>query len=197
MNQAQRAQVAKLVSQLNDLKEQVESLSGEIQSIADDEQEKYDNMPEGFQNGEKGEAIQTAAEALTAAAEAAGDGNIQDAIDSLHQFIASLNAKEIQMIKLEHAWNTGARYSAEGQRIAACVVAYEGTANTRKIVFTDIDRGIWGEIPLAPGANVSDKYVLRDLTMANYNFGNYSTSMDHEVLKELGQLAAGKRLAHS
>lgn len=83
MNQAQRKLIANIVAKLNDLKEEVQSLTGEIQSIADDEQEKYDNMPEGLQGGDKGSAIQNAADALTAAAESAGDGNIQEAIDSL------------------------------------------------------------------------------------------------------------------
>lgn len=90
---------------------------------------------------------------------------------------------------METAWNTGALYTSEGQRIAARIVG-------DTVIFNDIDRGIWGEFPIASGASIGDKFKLRDLTMANYNVGNYSMSMRHDVLKELGQLAAGKRLAH-
>jgi hypothetical protein len=96
-------------------------------------------------------------------------------------------------IALQTTWNTGAHYSEHGQRIAAAWV--KGPDGVSSIVFNDIDRGIWGEIPLALGAYVGDVFKLRDLATANYNLGNYnhpSAPDAYLVLNGLGNLAAGK-----
>ena len=66
-------------------------------------------------------------------------------------------------------WNTGAYYTAHGQRIAATTVK-------GGIVFLDIDRGIDGFIPLASGARVES---LREQTQHNYDYGNYTSAWEH------------------
>lgn len=73
-------------------------------------------------------------------------------------------------------WNTGARYTEHGQRIAATAV--EGG-----IVFLDIDRNIDGFIPLARGARAHD---LCAQTQHNYDFGNYTSAWEHaDTLRQL------------
>ena len=75
-------------------------------------------------------------------------------------------------------WNTGARYTEHGQRIAATAV--EGG-----IVFLDIDRNIDGFSPLARGARISD---ICAQAQHNYDFGNYTSAWEHA--ETLGKLAA-------
>ena len=82
----------------------------------------------------------------------------------LHQTLKS-TAKQENTVKTK--WNTGAHYGAHGQRIAAQTV-------DKGIVFEDIDRHIGGFIPLANAPR--DIHALRDLTMANYLYGNYSSA---------------------
>ena len=76
-------------------------------------------------------------------------------------------------------WNTGAYYTAHGQRIAATTV--EGG-----IVFLDIDRGIDGFIPLASGARVES---LREQTQHNYDYGNYTSAWQHRDTLQLLTIA--------
>ena len=71
MNNTRRTAIAKLNSQLEDIKSQVESLLS-------DEQDAYDNMPESFQDGERGEAAQSAI------------SNLEDAVSSLEDAFNSL-----------------------------------------------------------------------------------------------------------
>lgn len=97
-----------------------------------------------------------------------------------------------KLVLCQTAWNTGASYSAAGQRIAARWIKLEDSSSA--IVFNDIDRGIWGQIPLAAGLFIGDRFKLRELTMANYNHGNYDHPSDLDaqvVLGELSKLASG------
>ena len=71
MNNTRRTAIAKLNSQLEDIKSQVESLLS-------DEQDAYDNMPESFQDGERGELAQSAI------------SNLEDAVSSLEDAFNSL-----------------------------------------------------------------------------------------------------------
>jgi hypothetical protein len=80
-------------------------------------------------------------------------------------------------------WNTGAHYTAQGQRIAA--VAVKGG-----IVFLDIDRNIDGFIPLAAGASIID---IRAQAQHNYDYGNYVSAWEHDdVLKQLRDAIVSK-----
>lgn len=60
MNNIRRSQIAKLKSQLEEVRDALSDLCTE-------EQEYYDNMPESIQESEKGDAAQTAADALQSA----------------------------------------------------------------------------------------------------------------------------------
>ena len=76
-------------------------------------------------------------------------------------------------------WNTGAHYTANGQRIAAAEV--EGG-----IVFLDLDRGIDGFIPIT-----NTLRDLRDRAQFAYDYGNYDSAWQHaETLKKLAEAAA-------
>jgi len=60
MNNIRRSQIAKLKSQLEEVRDSISDLCNE-------EQEYYDNMPESIQESEKGDAAQAAADALQSA----------------------------------------------------------------------------------------------------------------------------------
>lgn len=82
---------------------------------------------------------------------------------------------------MQMKWNTGAQYTKEGQRIAACTV--DGG-----IVFVDIDRGIDGFVPVANAPR--DKYALEKLAMTSYDFGNYNGAWQHpDAVREMKLLA--------
>ena len=60
-------------------------------------------------------------------------------------------------------------YTEQGQRI---VVEIRG----KSLLFSDLDRGIDGSIPLGDSFNPdvrADKYDIEKLVMTNYDFGNY------------------------
>ena len=85
MNKTRRADIAKLISALEELLEPLELNRDATESIQGDEQEYFDNMPESFQSGEKGEAAEAAAEKLQEAYDAldAAKDALQEAIDAL------------------------------------------------------------------------------------------------------------------
>jgi flagellar biosynthesis chaperone FliJ len=76
MNDKRRAQLEKVLSQLEDVKE-------ELTNIQTEEQDYLDVMPENLQGGQRGEKSQTAIDAM------------QEVIDSLEEAFSSLEtAKE-------------------------------------------------------------------------------------------------------
>lgn len=89
------------------------------------------------------------------------------------------------------AWNTGALYQREGQRIAAVVIPEQS-----KVVFADVDRMVDGEFPLARVKDF-DSYSLQQIVMNAYNFGNYTHypadedySTYRALISELNKFAA-------
>ena len=60
MNADRRKTLAKLLTQVNDIKSQLET-------VKDEEQEAFDNMPESLQEGERGQQSQAASDALDSA----------------------------------------------------------------------------------------------------------------------------------
>jgi len=75
MNAAQRKQLEKVLSLIEDAKAQCEEM-------AEAEREKFDNLSEGLQQSEKGETIEAAADALENAVSHLEDayGSIEEAI---------------------------------------------------------------------------------------------------------------------
>jgi len=71
---------------------------------------------------------------------------------------------------MKHQWNTGRHYDEHGQRIVAMVD--KGDCCIR---FSDLSRNINGAVPLCMWAQ-TEKYAIEALVMANYDFGNYSSS---------------------
>ena len=72
---------------------------------------------------------------------------------------------------MKHRWTSGRAYDEHGQRMVAMV---EG----QKLLFSDLSRHIDGAVPLGDfmlGRDIS-KYDIEALVMANYDFGNYSSS---------------------
>jgi len=72
---------------------------------------------------------------------------------------------------MKHRWTSGRAYDEHGQRMVAMV---EG----QKLLFSDLSRNIDGAVPLGNfmlGRDIS-KYDIEALVMANYDFGNYSSS---------------------
>lgn len=86
------------------------------------------------------------------------------------------------------AWNTGARYTQYGQRIAAKVCK---DAQGFYVAFYDIDRDIWGSFRLE--RNLHSTFTLKDLTMTNYLCGNYSMFHDVTLQRELHAVASFAR----
>ena len=72
---------------------------------------------------------------------------------------------------MKHQWKTGRQYDEHGQRMVALV---EGDC----IRFSDLSRNIDGVVPLGNYLQNHrlDAYTLEALVMANYVFGNYSSS---------------------
>jgi len=72
---------------------------------------------------------------------------------------------------MKHQWKTGRQYDEHGQRMVALV---EGDC----IRFSDLSRNIDGVVPLGNYLQNHrlDAYTLEALVMANYDFGNYSSS---------------------
>jgi hypothetical protein len=73
---------------------------------------------------------------------------------------------------LSHKWNTGAHYTAHGQRIAAEVM------DDGQVRFLDIDRGIGGVIA-APLAPLRDIHALREYVEFHYLRNLYKSSWDY------------------
>lgn len=73
---------------------------------------------------------------------------------------------------LKTQFNTGRPYTAKGQRIVAMAV-HDGMGERRRkgIIFSDLDRGIDGFIPLVKLPE--DRIALQDQTLHNYDYGNY------------------------
>ena len=71
---------------------------------------------------------------------------------------------------MKHQWNTGRQYDEHGQRIVAMVD--KGDCCIR---FSDLSRNINGAVPLGMWAQ-TEKHAIEALVMANYDFGNYSSS---------------------
>ena len=75
MNKARREEIARLITEAEELK-------GMIESIREEEQEYYDNMPESLQQGERGQNAESAVSEL------------EDAIDAMDNVICSLGSIE-------------------------------------------------------------------------------------------------------
>jgi hypothetical protein len=71
---------------------------------------------------------------------------------------------------MKHQWNTGRQYDEHGQRMVAMVD--KGDCCIR---FSDLSRNINGAVPLGMWAQ-TEKHAIEALVMANYDFGNYSSS---------------------
>jgi type IV secretory pathway component VirB8 len=53
------------------------------------------------------------------------------------------------------------------------------------VIFVDVDRMITGEFTVV--RNITDKHLLQDLTMSNYDLGNYIPA-DREIHKDRVEL---------
>ena len=74
---------------------------------------------------------------------------------------------------MKHQWNTGRQYDEHGQRMVAMVDTGDCC-----IRFSDLSRNIDGAVPMGNfllGRDLT-KYDIEALVMANYDFGNYSSS---------------------
>jgi len=74
---------------------------------------------------------------------------------------------------MKHQWNTGRQYDKHGQRMVALIDTGDCC-----IRFSDLSRNIDGAVPLGNFLQNHrlDAYTLEALVMANYDFGNYSSS---------------------
>jgi hypothetical protein len=72
---------------------------------------------------------------------------------------------------MKHRWTSGRAYDEHGQRMVAMV---EGDC----IRFSDLSRNIDGSVPLGNYLQKVglDQHDIEALVMANYDFGNYSSS---------------------
>ena len=74
---------------------------------------------------------------------------------------------------MKHRWTSGRAYDEHGQRMVAMVDTGDCC-----IRFSDLSRHIDGAVPMGSfllGRDLS-KYDIEALVMANYDFGNYSSS---------------------
>jgi len=74
---------------------------------------------------------------------------------------------------MKHQWNTGRQYDKHGQRMVALIDTGDCC-----IRFSDLSRNIDGAVPLGNFLQNHrlDAYTMESLVMANYDFGNYSSS---------------------
>ena len=74
---------------------------------------------------------------------------------------------------MKHQWTSGRAYDEHGQRMVAMVDTGDCC-----IRFSDLSRNIDGAVPLTDFMLSRDlsKYDIEALVMANYDFGNYSSS---------------------
>jgi len=74
---------------------------------------------------------------------------------------------------MKHRWTSGRAYDEHGQRMVAMVDTGDCC-----IRFSDLSRNIDGAVPMGNfilGRDLT-KYDIEALVMANYDFGNYSSS---------------------
>ena len=74
---------------------------------------------------------------------------------------------------MKHRWTSGRAYDEHGQRMVA-----EVDRGDCCIRFSDLSRNIDGAVPMGNFLleRVISKYDIEALVMANYDFGNYSSS---------------------
>ena len=85
MNNARRAEIAKLIDQLSELTGKFENIKSELKTFADEEQEKFDNLTEGLQASDRGQSYEAAANALQEA-----NGNIECVVSEIENAVSCL-----------------------------------------------------------------------------------------------------------
>lgn len=85
---------------------------------------------------------------------------------------------------MKATWNTGCLYTRAGQRIGAEVIVTQEQSGCI-VIFTDIDRGVDGEFPLARVPADADK--LRALVSAHYDYHDYTFCRDYEKMRSLAR----------